>query len=183
MIYHYLNLNDPLSDNWLGWNTLWRIPVASHVKHFLWLLLYGRVSTTDYLNSINLAPTITYILCNINLESLEHLFFQCSKSQVVWNLLRAYSGLNFFVLDNICSRAWISAYNFSMYSIALIANTIWILWKARYDAIFKNVSLNYTIIMNIVVSHVKEYMQGGARLDGKHLIMSNYNQAEGPYLF
>lgn len=38
-VYHHLNLNSSLSDNWIGWKILWHLHVAPHLKHFIGFVL------------------------------------------------------------------------------------------------------------------------------------------------
>lgn len=50
-VYHHLNHSSTLLDGWHGWNLIWHIFIAPRVKHFLWLLIHGRLSTLDFLIS------------------------------------------------------------------------------------------------------------------------------------
>ncbi|XP_039145742.1 putative receptor-like protein kinase At3g47110 [Dioscorea cayenensis subsp. rotundata] len=100
-IYHYLNHESKSALNWEGWHKLWSLRIAPRVKHFIWLLQHGRISTTDYLNSINLGPRSLCIFCNLELESIEHIFLDCCKVQSVWNLINHSLGCNISFPDFI----------------------------------------------------------------------------------
>ncbi|XP_039145574.1 uncharacterized protein LOC120282794 [Dioscorea cayenensis subsp. rotundata] len=56
VVSHHLNHNPGLSNEWLGWSKLCKLHVAARVKHFIWLVLHGKISTSDFLNSINIGP-------------------------------------------------------------------------------------------------------------------------------
>lgn len=79
-VYHFLNhiISDPVP--WVGWKKIWPLKVFPLVKHFLWLMFNGRISTADYLHSINLGPRSMCVFCNLNYETPEHLFHQCCKT-------------------------------------------------------------------------------------------------------
>lgn len=81
VVYHHLNQNIALINQWIGWKKLWEIRVAPCVKHFLWLIFKGRLTTYDYLYRLQLGPNNPYILCGTEWETIEYLFIQCSRSK------------------------------------------------------------------------------------------------------
>lgn len=66
-VYHHLNHISSCNVEWQGWNQIWRIYTTPRVEHFLWLLLHGRLSTTDFFcfvwtwAQINLAFFVAYL--------------------------------------------------------------------------------------------------------------------------
>lgn len=159
----------------MDWKKLWKIHAAPRVKHFIWVILDGRISTTDYLNSINLGPRTLYVLYNLELQIADHLFPFCSKAHSVWNTLNANLGLNIAFPDNISSGAWISDCNFPRSTVCIIATTIWFLWKSRCDAIFNNITPNYSQIINRAIAHVKDFLLENAKLRGRRLLLNNFS--------
>ncbi|XP_039136968.1 uncharacterized protein LOC120274488 [Dioscorea cayenensis subsp. rotundata] len=182
-VYHHLNLGINHNESWAGWTKIWRLHVAPRVKHFIWLLLHGRISTTDYLHSINMSPRTLCILCSLELESADHLFHGCYKAQQVWNLLNCILNINISFPDRISSGAWITDYNLSLHSISIIAVSIWLLWKARCAAIFSNIRPNYPLLVRKAIAHVQEFLQGNASLCGRRLLLNNFSHADGLFLF
>lgn len=168
---------------WTGWHKLWKLHVVPRVKHFIWLLLHGKISTTDYLNSINLGPRSLCIFCNIESESVEHLFKECCYAQLVWNSLNHNLGINISFPDYISLCSWITDYKFFIHTISVIAANIWYLWKARCDAIFNCINPNFPSIAIRAIALVKDFMQENTSLLGRHLLLSNFSHVDGLFLF
>lgn len=160
---------------WAGWHKLWKLHVAPRVKHFIWLMLHGRISTTDYLSNINLGPRSLCIFCNIESESIEHLFKECRYTHLIWNTLNHILGINISFPDYISSGFWITDYKFFMHTIFVIAANIWYIWKARCDAIFNNINPNFSSIAIRAVAHVKDFMKENTSLLGRHLLLNNFS--------
>ncbi|XP_039120948.1 uncharacterized protein LOC120257557 [Dioscorea cayenensis subsp. rotundata] len=83
-VYQFLNQVPSWSDNWEGWRHIWSLMVAPRAKHFLWLTFKGRLSTSDYLHSINIGPSCFCALCNTDYESICHLFNSSHFARSVW---------------------------------------------------------------------------------------------------
>ncbi|GJS81487.1 putative reverse transcriptase domain, reverse transcriptase zinc-binding domain protein [Tanacetum coccineum] len=84
--------------------------ILRHAFH-LWLIMRRSLKTQDKLRQWDVAPTtdITQVrcsLCGTQLDSHEHLFFECSYSSKVWTLIRGLVGMDVVppVLVNIL--AW-----------------------------------------------------------------------------
>ncbi|XP_039136204.1 uncharacterized protein LOC120273607 [Dioscorea cayenensis subsp. rotundata] len=182
-VYNHLNHNHDLALEWPGWNKLWKLHVAPRIMHFIWLMLHGRVSTTDFLNSINIGPITLCVFCHIDCESSEHLFLECRCAQMVWNLLNHKLGINISFPDLISAGFWITDYNYSIHTIFVIATSIWYLWKARCEAIFNNIIPNFTNISVKAIAHVKDFMQENASLVGRKLLLNNFSTSSGSFLF
>ncbi|KAH7684404.1 FMN-binding split barrel-containing protein [Dioscorea alata] len=69
-----------------------------------------------------------------------------------------------------------------MYYVSIIVATIWFLWKSYCDAIFKNSTPNYSLIVNRAIAHM-DFNQENANLRGRCLLLNNFNQADGLFLF
>lgn len=182
-IYHHLNSNTDLVLEWPGWHKLWRLHVAPRVKHFIWLMFHGRLSTTDFLNSINIGPNTLCIFCNLENESMEHLFLDCRYAQLVWNLINHKLNTNISFPDNISAGFWLTDYNLSFHTVSVIAACLWFLWKARCDAIFNNVKPNCFIIASKAIAHAKDHLLEKSSLLGRRLLLNNFTQANGLFLF
>lgn len=52
-VYSYLNLKAAKEHSWEGWTHLWRLNVAPQAKHFIWVMLKGKIKTLEYLYSLN----------------------------------------------------------------------------------------------------------------------------------
>ncbi|KAK3184984.1 hypothetical protein Dsin_032270 [Dipteronia sinensis] len=79
------NLEDPSSDSSLDYNLIWIGICPTKIEMFLWQLLRGRVMVRQVLQNFGygLAPHIRCPFCNVEEESIDHLFLICSWS---WKL-------------------------------------------------------------------------------------------------
>lgn len=87
IVYHHLNYNLTKFESWKCWKKIWKMNVTPRVKHFIWMVFQGKLPTTDYLYKLNLGPDNPCILCGLTKESIDHLFNQCPKTQLVWRHL------------------------------------------------------------------------------------------------
>ncbi|KAH7664993.1 Non-specific serine/threonine protein kinase protein [Dioscorea alata] len=182
-VYHHLNQKSPVSDNWIGWKLLWSISVAPRLKHFIWLCLKGRLSTTNFIYSLHLGPDSPCSLCGLARETIDHLFGQCPKSLLVWEHLSIYVNFNIYFPDGFSSGTWLSCSNYSPFTLAVIVAGAWFIWKARCDVIFNNISMNCMLIANRSVAHVNDNFLSNCCLLGRRLILNNFTSADDHYLF
>nr|GEW52162.1 hypothetical protein [Tanacetum cinerariifolium] len=83
--------------------------IPRHAFH-LWLVLRRRLKTQDMLRPWDVDPStdlnaLTCVFCKLQMDSYEHLFFECSFSAHVWQLVRIYAELEHIrpVLNDITS--------------------------------------------------------------------------------
>lgn len=156
MVYSYFNHRDMESFTWEGWHKLWQLLVSPRVKFFNWLYLHSRIQTYDLLHALTLTPSTLCLICGLYNETLEHLLLECPRVQNVWLntelALHASLGLD----DSIRNGNQFHKDN-SKFFASIIATTIWLIWKACCDLIFKSVQPNFTKIVTCVVHHAQEY--------------------------
>lgn len=58
-------------------------------------------------------------------------------------------GLCLAFLDGFNSGVWLTSYNYPIFTTSITAATAWFIWKARCDAIFRNISINYLAALKI----------------------------------
>ncbi|KAF1866422.1 hypothetical protein Lal_00017805 [Lupinus albus] len=141
------------------WAFQWALAIRAPLKviSFAWRLFLDRVPTCDALlrrgvSLINGGGALCS-LCNDQLESFHHLFFSCSFSYSVWQLI--YKWLDIYValplgpikhflhhLGMIKDRK-----NRHVWSIIWLV-TVWALWRSRNDSIFNNVRLSSLQILD-----------------------------------
>lgn len=66
---------------------------------------------------------------------------------------------------------------------SLIVVTTYFLWKARCDAIFRNISRNFEIIAHRVLSYTQNIKCAKIKLSGSKLILNNFTNDDGFFLF
>lgn len=135
-VYHFFNNSKSTSSHWLGWRKLWNIETTPRVKYFLWLVFWGYLLTTDFLQALNLGPNNLCALCGLALESAEHLLFLCSKAQLTWHHVGCMLPSHINITDNFTTRNWVLSSSTLAFSKAVFAAISWYIWKARCDIIF-----------------------------------------------
>lgn len=130
-VYSFLNSNQANYQHWNCWRNIWKLRVAPKIKTFIWLLIQGRVKTYEYLYNMRLSPPDCYVFCGLVLETSDHLFRLCGKSQIVWNLIKQHSGLSIILNDPITNGDWLvlNHRRNSHQSASLVATTIWHIWR------------------------------------------------------
>nr|GEZ21243.1 hypothetical protein [Tanacetum cinerariifolium] len=66
------------------WKIIWHIPVQPKIKLFLWKAISNLISTKDNLFRRSFSPSPACPICNICVESVEHLLFECAWTRPVW---------------------------------------------------------------------------------------------------
>ncbi|KAH7679239.1 Reverse transcriptase zinc-binding domain-containing protein [Dioscorea alata] len=184
MIYAHFNQNNFEQNYWEGWRNVWHLKVAPRVKHFCWILLYNAVKTHEYLYRLNLGPQTFCSFCNLYTESTDHLFRTCSKTQVIWNMVGTIIKRYINLTDEIFSGHWILQ-GFSgndTHTQSVIAATIWFIWKARCNRIFRDEGLDYHIIASRAIGHVREYSCTNSFQVRKYFIGDNFTFSDSPII-
>jgi hypothetical protein len=82
------------------WKLLWKLKLNAKLKLFLWKIAWDIIPSKARLKVVYHIPTkkSLYPLCNMEEDSLLHLFFRCSFARITWRS-------SFWPLD---SQAWSS---------------------------------------------------------------------------
>ncbi|KAH7691569.1 Reverse transcriptase zinc-binding domain-containing protein [Dioscorea alata] len=182
-VYNHLNHSTFHHEHWPRWHLLWKIHVVPRVKHFLWVLFHGRLSTSNYLYLINLGPNSPCAMCGLAPETIDHLFYQCSKAQWIWSQLSLRLNAHIQFPCRFSSGSWLSDGTFSKYIISTIAATAWLLWKTRCDVIFGSVTPNLSVVITKALAHVQEYSTCNSDLLGWRLFLNDFSIVDGQFLF
>lgn len=59
-----------------------------------WLVMHDRLPTCSYLRRIGIIVDTTCCLCNQEVETVEHMFFQCEYAAAVWKMVTEWSGIS-----------------------------------------------------------------------------------------
>lgn len=73
----FLNSRHTFEEDWIGWKNLWNLNASPRVKTFTWLLCHSKIKTYDLLHALNVGPLQNCVLCDLHIESVEHLFNHC----------------------------------------------------------------------------------------------------------
>ncbi|XP_039115766.1 uncharacterized protein LOC120251270 [Dioscorea cayenensis subsp. rotundata] len=182
-VYHHLNHNFSLTDVWMGWRLLWNLSIAPRVKHFLWTLFHGRLSTYNFLYLRKLRPNSSCPLCTLFPETIDHLFSSCSKAQLIWSYLSLRLGMSIHFPNGFAFGSWLTDGFYSNHTVSVIAATAWFLWKSRCDIIFRNANLNPPTLVCKAISHVQDHFECRKNLLGSRLILNNFTLDDELFLF
>ncbi|GJW64409.1 hypothetical protein Tco_0116293 [Tanacetum coccineum] len=117
-------------------------------KHIDDIILPSMITSTGWNKSLprKEIPSILRPVCNVSVESTDHIFFSCDTAANVWHKIRNWSDVS---LPHLCSNSdwieWLKIWNASnarrdrMYVI--IAATLWWLWRYRNNVTFCSQSM------------------------------------------
>ncbi|GJW65499.1 RNA-directed DNA polymerase, eukaryota [Tanacetum coccineum] len=76
--------------------THWEKCIPRKVNIFKWRCMLDRLPHRSNLSSHGIdIPCIGCPLCNANVESSNHIFFDCDNAKVSWDLVRSWSNVSF----------------------------------------------------------------------------------------
>lgn len=130
------------NDNLIGCNLIWKLMVAPRVKTFVWLLLQGKVKTTEFIHSLNIGPTLPCSFCRLTIEIAEHLFHLCHHSILMLREVCRLTNIKIEFEGGITSGIWIETRKSpdQRFNPSVIYVVIQWIWKAKCNAIFRDIS-------------------------------------------
>ncbi|CAN1808124.1 Putative ribonuclease H protein At1g65750 [Linum perenne] len=145
----YALLKDFRLDDQNGqWQKVWKWKGPNKIKHFMWIVMQGKLLTNRERMRRHLAASDTCSACSQGAETLDHLFRSCRFARDVWNaclpvvLSPEQQHLNF-------QDWWIgNVGNASLNPTFGVA--AWLIWKRRNKSIFENVVESASEVCNQV---------------------------------
>ena len=118
---------------------IWKVKVPLKVKIFLWYLRRGVILTKDNLAKRNWKGSKTCCFCHKD-ETIQHLFFQCRLSRLVWSVIHLASNLKPPRNVGHMFGSWLSCVPKEMRNLLLMGATAlcWSIWLSRNGVIFDN---------------------------------------------
>ncbi|XP_057794115.1 uncharacterized protein LOC131010566 [Salvia miltiorrhiza] len=141
---------------------IWKTKAPAKAIITAWKVLKGRLPTLDNLirRQVPIQPPIFCVFCKEKEESIDHLFFSCSKSEEVWKELIQWMGKqvvfhhkakpHFNVFVNLGHKEDV------MFLTAVWICVVWCVWKKRNECIFNQGSW----IKERMVSEIKTRIWG-----------------------
>ncbi|KAK6135653.1 hypothetical protein DH2020_030618 [Rehmannia glutinosa] len=68
------------------WRSTWKLNIKNKLKHFLWKCINDILPTSTHLIQRGIKMDDICCLCGCEVETPEHLFFQCSRAQDIWKM-------------------------------------------------------------------------------------------------
>jgi hypothetical protein len=122
----------------LSSNFLWKTRLPHKIKAFLWLVEHKKILTKDNLTKRKWKGNLDCAFCGF-LESIDHLFFQCSVARFIWRIVHSALGLNSIPnsTDDLFGP-WINSFNKTEKNLVLFGcgAVIWAIWRSRNDCCF-----------------------------------------------
>lgn len=119
---------------------LWKTKVPSKIKMFLWLMNKKSILTKDNLLRKGWKGAKECVYCG-KIETIDHLFFDCSAARLVWSLIKCAFDLRRCPtdLDDFLGR-WLKSFKNPEKGMVLVGSAaiFWALWKCRNDIIFRS---------------------------------------------
>ncbi|CAN1162877.1 Putative ribonuclease H protein At1g65750, partial [Linum perenne] len=118
------------------WRIVWRWAGPSRVRHFLWLVVHDRILTNAERRRRHMTDSDDCQICRGRTEDTLHVIRDCKLAREVWSSFIPPELASQFFSDSL--QVWLQkgllheAFGLSFGII------IWILWKARNEAIFEN---------------------------------------------
>ncbi|KAJ6980751.1 hypothetical protein NC653_024183 [Populus alba x Populus x berolinensis] len=120
---------------------------AGHIpRHsfILWLACLGRLRTMDRLSAAGIIQNASCILCGLQTETHEHLFFNCTTSRQVWQTVNAVATIYWPSCNWSDLLQW-GAVNYNkkndvqhLIACLLLTTTVYHLWQERNKRVFSN---------------------------------------------
>lgn len=123
------------------------------------------------------------MFCNLIIETVEHLFLNCHKSQQIWSFSSSAIRKTINLSDGVSSGLWLNQelYGNDFHTQLVIAATLWFIWKAS-NKIFKLEDLNCQLVSNRAIRHIREYFFVSSPLWRSNFIMNNFTITDSPIL-
>ncbi|GJR45831.1 reverse transcriptase domain, reverse transcriptase zinc-binding domain protein [Tanacetum coccineum] len=128
----------------------------------LWLIMKQRLKTQDKLSSWDVSGSLmtSCPLCDLQPDSLEHLFFECTFSMQIWSHMSRYAGMNSVgpVFTQIVSAIMPFAKRKSSRSVIaklVLAACAYFVWQERNERLFKNSTRSVKQVIDCIMTSVR----------------------------
>nr|GEX46447.1 hypothetical protein [Tanacetum cinerariifolium] len=135
--------------------------IPRHAFNF-WLVIKQRLKTQDKMARWDVSGSLSTVcpLCELVPDSHEHLFFERSFSQQIWNHMKSYAGLSTSspLLSHIISIVTPIANRKSSRSVIaklVMAATTYVVWQERNARLFKNSKRSVNQVIEVIFSSIR----------------------------
>ncbi|CAN1343202.1 Putative ribonuclease H protein At1g65750 [Linum perenne] len=122
------------------WKKVWSWEGPAKIKHFIWLVMHGKVITNEERRRRHLSPDAICPECQDPCESMDHILRRCNVAREVWKeLLPLAISRN---LEDVKFADWWTAGIANKSHNLLFGVTSWLLWLRRNRLVFHNERLS-----------------------------------------
>ena len=120
----------------------WRKEVPSKVLCFTWRAAFGRLPTADALTRRGISiPSPMCSRCNIDLETVDHILFNCPLARSVWLEIWKWCKVDVPVHSSVgdvlaFAASWGRCPKKRYMLLAICYGVFWTIWKMRNDRVF-----------------------------------------------
>ncbi|XP_057800154.1 uncharacterized protein LOC131015749 [Salvia miltiorrhiza] len=132
-------------DDKLIWQMIWKAPTPPKVITTVWKALRGRLATCENLMKrrvIAQNSEAKCAFCKTEIETSEHIFFSCSKTEEIWKFLLLWIGkqtaLSIKMKDHFLAFINLGSKEDLRFLLGSWMCTIWCIWKGRNECKFNN---------------------------------------------
>ncbi|CAN1851599.1 Putative ribonuclease H protein At1g65750 [Linum perenne] len=118
------------------WKTVWRWAGPNRVRHFLWLVAHNRILTNAERRRRHRVDVAECQRCRSGIEDTLHVVRDCQLAREVWASFITPELTSHFFSDSL--QDWLKAGLTHKGFELTFGIIIWILWKARNEAIFED---------------------------------------------
>ncbi|CAN1848080.1 Putative ribonuclease H protein At1g65750 [Linum perenne] len=147
------------------WKTIWNWKGPNRIRHFLWLVGHGRIMTNVERVRHHFGQDTDCNRCPGTPEDIIHALWDCKAAREVWMKLFPHFLANNFFSDgfqDLLRKGLQHTDSSLMFGIA-----IWIIWKARNEAVFEHKSVTSDqLLLRVLywISGVRETMKADSRI-------------------
>lgn len=128
-----------------GWSRIWRLSIPHKVKIFIWRFCRDNVPVRIRLKNKGVSLPIMCPMCNVDVEHMLHLFFDCQFANSCWQSV----GLNYDMREVHSATDWLlqkleKGKHDEITSICLV---LWGIWFWRNKKVWQNQCIKSAIAM------------------------------------
>jgi len=128
----------------------------------LWLAIHGRLRTMDRLHGV--ITDYTCVLCHLQVETHDHLFFACKYTSSVWGAVCNKANVYWPSIPWKPLLQWAAVHYqkktdlHQMIARLLLSSTVYFLWHERNNRIFSNTAQTYQVIAEGIFQHIRTHI-------------------------
>lgn len=141
--------------------------MAGKIKHFIWRAVHHLLPTNEKLIQKGLSLDPICKTCGEGTESMEHMFFKCTKAQIIWEHSPVrWDGLAEYTP---CFSDWwtriclLAKTDVNQRRLELTACLLWEIWKMRNQWCFNNVEVSAVEVVDKVLRGWSEFQECRSR--------------------
>ncbi|CAA7042886.1 unnamed protein product [Microthlaspi erraticum] len=158
------------SSNMVLNKAIWKISTAPKIKHFIWKIISGSLSTKETLKRRHIIRDSTCLRCCQQEETASHLLFECPYAQQVWrgsglavlNLADPMIPLEEKLETLFLDRA-LTSFEKNFQTVLWL---LWRLWKSRNSLVFQRRSIHWRSLIRYVNRDVMEFLNTQELMQG-----------------